>query len=192
LYERLHNFPVEQNIKFLQDQLPRQFWRDTHVNYEDLMIITGRIQRMGNADHKDHIRKILARSGDAPRFATRPDVPISPTSSSQSPTLSPKGASPSITKPMAKSCRVSTPQELTTRGSASPMHVIKLKEYGDSIRESPKYDHFTVTGNPPTTYMTVQFGGHTLETTGRSIKEAKQQLAMLLCAELDLHVPWDL
>jgi dsRNA-specific ribonuclease len=69
------------------------------------------------------------------------------------------------------------------------MHVIKLKEYGDAIGESPKYDHFTVTGSPPTTHMTVHFGGHRLETIGRSIKDAKQQLAMLLCAELDLHVP---
>jgi dsRNA-specific ribonuclease len=72
------------------------------------------------------------------------------------------------------------------------MHVTKLKEYGDAIRESPKYSHFTIASDPPTTYMTVQFGGHKLETTGRSIKEAKQQLAMLLCAELGLHIPWDL
>jgi hypothetical protein len=71
------------------------------------------------------------------------------------------------------------------------MHVTKLKEYGDVIRESPKYSHFTVASDPPTTYMTVQFRGHKLKTTGRSINEVKQQLAMLLCAELGLHIACD-
>lgn len=187
LHEKTQDYPYEQNLRVLQDQLQHDLWRDTRTEYKDLIVTVGRIQRLGTAHDKTHLKRSLRHFGGDPARGVPSDTetsraPVSP------PTLTspfPAEASPQSNERPRRPKGRHMPEE-DAGEMASPLHVVALEEYGDSVGESP---HYSFRRSQPLAETTMTFRGRTLESSGKTVKEAKQQVAKAACAEFGLHVP---
>lgn len=152
------------------------------------MITTvGRIQRLGTTHDKSQLKKSLNRFGGDPGRAMRSDLETSRASVSPPTPSSPvdlDALSESRARPR-RSTAASTPRGAAEE-TASPLHVTTLEKYGDSIGESPNY---TFRRCPALAETTMTFRGRTLESSGRTVKEAKQLMAKAACVEFGQHVP---
>jgi hypothetical protein len=188
LFEREHHYPFDQNVKYLQDQLRRELWRDTCTEYDDLMVTIGRIQRLGTAEDKTRLKKSLNRFGGDPASDVQRDRETSPPTPSPPMPSSPTHAftqQPNGARRRSPDMTTSGPP---TDATASPLHISTLQEYGNAIGEVPNYTRETHDGPPPQTDVTVTFLGRTLSSRARTARKAKQQVAKAACAELGLHV----
>jgi len=187
LHEKSQRYPYEQNLKFLQDQLHRNLWRDTDAEYKDLIVTVGRIQRLGTTHDKIQLKKSLNHFGGNPAGGMPSD-----TETSRSPVPQPtsfpalNSATPPKPNERPKKAAATPAAGKAAEQAASPRHVTTLELYGDSIGEAPNY---TYRRCPALAEATMTFRGRTLESSGRTVKEAKQQVAKAACTEFGLSVP---
>jgi len=187
LHDRSQLYPYDQNLKFLQDQLHQDLWRDTGTEYRDLIVTVGRIQRLGTTHDRTHLKKSLSHFGGNP--ASNEPSDTGPSRASVSPPISSSPVRPETTPESNERPRRPTgtsPTGGTADETASPLHVVALEHYASSVGESPNY---TYRRCMPQAETTMTFRGRTLESSGRTIKEAKQQVAKAACTELGLRVP---
>jgi len=188
LHERSQDYPFDQHLKYLQDQLHRDLWRDTSTQYKDLIVTVGRVQRLGTSQDKSQLKKSINHFGGNPARVVRCDWETSRASASPPTPSSPlcPAAPESKERPSRPAGAPAPAPRGAAEETASPLHVSTLERYGNSIGESPNY---TFRRCLPLTETTMTFRGHTLEASGRTLKEAKQQVAKAACAEFGLHVP---
>jgi hypothetical protein len=175
----------DQIIEILPDKFHPDLWRSSTNDFRSLMITIGRVQRIGATSDKEFLDRNLIPFGGASAYKIQTDeIPLC--------TLLPTSSAPSSSPQSSATLgRALAPTESGHRDceGASPMHVVALKEYGDSVGQRPKYIYQTFASNPSATEMTVEICGRTFHTVGRSVKQARQRSAMAACADLGLHVP---
>lgn len=184
LHERLRKYPYSQNLRYLQIQLPRNLWCDTEAEYRDLVVTIGRVQRLGTTREKTRLKQSLSHFGGNPALDILSETEINRPSTSPPTLSSPLHPGTSTQRPR-NGARTPQPGRATDE-TASPMHVVALEEYGASIGESPNY---TYRRRPAIAETTMTFRGRTLESSAKTVKEAKQQVAKAACVEFGLHVP---
>jgi dsRNA-specific ribonuclease len=148
------DFPFKETLVTIQEQCPRNLWRQGCDDHEELMATLGAILRDGNPKVQAFAEELLKKgSHDSLNLPRRKD-----------------SFSFVFPKPHPQ------PQIV-----ASGKDVSAIKEFGDRIGEIPQYRAISVSEYPPCFEVVLQFNGNKFVGRGGSKPKARQEAAFKAC-----------